>query len=96
MITIKPILNVGGIKNGKLTIFDSYDFVINHVDDPHLMDNCNEFLSLYPEHRKANYAVLKLYIGDIGDKSLVEHSGFILAYFKKIKLKNKGYCWVLS
>jgi hypothetical protein len=95
MINIQPFLKVGVMKGGRFKTTDTYDFVIVHVDDPNLVDSANEILRAHPIESD-NYAELKLGVPGVTSDAFIPHDGFVLATFKKIKLKGKGHRWILS
>lgn len=90
MININLVLKLGIMKkNGFYTEFDSVNFKFKSISELHACDNVNDWLNTNID-KAYNYAELVLC------SNTLKHSGFLIGTFKKIKLKNRGYKWIVS
>ena len=86
MISIDLTIHVGTLIEDHIDMSDSYGMEIQNFSDPYMVDDVNAILNNHPV-MSDNYAELHL---------TVANTEFIIAYFKRIKVKNKAYKWVLT
>jgi hypothetical protein len=89
MIAVELTLDVGKLEDGKLEAEDSFDMQ-THPGATHLWEceSVNSLLSFSDNDDLCNYAELFLSITNTDIK-------YLIASFKKIKLKGKGHKWIL-
>lgn len=89
MITVCLRLNVGVLEKGKLQFFDSTDLEIKNFREDIACDNVNSLLKDYNNYSDVKYAELRMHA------SGCHKDGYLIGSFKKIKLKNKGFKWII-
>lgn len=89
MITVYLRLDIGELEKGKLKFYDSIDLEINDFNDDVNCDSVNFLLGDYNDDPNVKYAELKVHV------SGCHKDGYLIGSFKKIKIKNKGYKWIL-
>jgi hypothetical protein len=88
MLVVGLSLEVGTTRNGKFVFGDAFDMSITGPAEWDC-DSVNDLLSgNLPDDY--DYAQLKFFYNDHID------TGFLVASFQRIKLKGKGYKWVLT
>jgi hypothetical protein len=87
MITTSLVLEIGHFKKGKYIKWDAFDLEIHTFDNDVECDNLNDLLS--GDYEGCNYAELRVYTTGMP-------FGFLVGTFKRVKLKNNQYRWVLS
>ena len=86
-ISIDVILDLGEFKKGKFYIYDSCNLNLSGLLVGKPIESVSYMLDCCLDDVKINMAQLHIALDQ-------EHEG-LLAEFKKIKLKNKGYKWVV-
>jgi hypothetical protein len=89
MITVNLVLKMGTMRKGQYTEWDYIEMEFEQPGDPDACDNLNDWLNTHADPI-CNYAELKL------QSNTLKHDGFLLGTFRKVKLKDKGYRWILT
>lgn len=87
MIHIDLVLSVGKLEDGIFHEHESWNFAIRDTEESWDVDSVNSILNNCTSAGD-KYAELRLHVTG------VEH-GFLVGSFKKIKLKNQGYHWMV-
>ncbi len=88
MLVVGLILEVGSIKDGPFIAGDSFDMSITGPDEW----DCDSINSLLTDSLPDDYDYAQLKFFYNGH----EDHGFLVASFRRIRLKGKGHKWVLT
>lgn len=90
MFEVTLRLKMGSLKSGRFSEWDTVDFEIETFQDDVACDNVNNWLNVQADPI-CDYAELRVRCTG------VPHEGFLIASFKKIKLKSKNnpYRWIV-
>lgn len=87
MITTTLTLAIGSLVKKKFVLWDSIDMEILDFSKASV-ENVNDLLRDFIS--EGNYAELRFHVTG------VEHEGFLIGSFRRIKTKNRGYQWQLT
>ena len=94
MITVGLTLDIGKLEDGALDVQESYDLEC-HINAKHLWEceNVNSLLCSSIHDKWCDYA--ELFITVSVPETSVPETRYLIASFRKIKLKGKGCIWRL-